>query len=116
MNIFSIDAAPTHNLGISGSEQGQAKLWNLDTGETVHELKGHHGDLTLARFFPSGKVALTAAQDLRLKVWATANGKLLCMCAVDVSLVVFLVKPCCPLDDLCIFCVLRLVCSDTDWP
>jgi hypothetical protein len=75
MKIFSVDVARDGKLGISGSEKGEAKLWDMGSGAILHSLEGHHGDVNVARFFPSGQVTLTAAADLRIKVWAVANGR-----------------------------------------
>ena len=37
-------------------------------------LVGHVGDVTVCDFFPSGEVVLSAAADLRLKIWSVKDG------------------------------------------
>jgi proteasomal ATPase-associated factor 1 len=38
-------------------------------------LQGHIGEVSVTKWFPSGKVVLTGAQDLQLKIWDAMTGQ-----------------------------------------
>jgi hypothetical protein len=93
-----MNLSPNGELGVSGEANGVVRfvfcrfffsllfvfflicsmwnrVWKTSTGEDVSEWKGHIGDVTSVRFFPSNEVVLTGAQDACLKVW-TLQGQL----------------------------------------
>lgn len=46
-----------------------ARVWDIDTGRIVCELKGHTGGVLCAEFSRDGQSVATAAEDLSIKLW-----------------------------------------------
>lgn len=51
-----------------------ASVLNLQTGEVLHELKGHTNDIWCAAFSPDGRRALTGGRDRTLRLWDLQTG------------------------------------------
>ena len=51
-----------------------ARVWNLETGEEFHVLRGHTDRVTAARFSPDGQRIVTSSSDNTLRVWDTVSG------------------------------------------
>jgi WD40 repeat protein len=75
--INSVAISPNDKYILTGSADGTAKLWMLDTGELIRTITGHKGEVTVVVFSPDGKYILTGSQDKTVKVWATLSGKLI---------------------------------------
>ncbi len=82
--INDAEFSPDGKLVVTASEDGSAKLWGVENGYLLHELKGHALWLDMAKFSPAcksdptgGKYILTASNDNTAKIWLTKSGKLL---------------------------------------
>jgi len=90
-SVNHVDISPKGELCVSGADGAQLKIWRVDNGELLRELKGHVGDVLLARFFPSGEVVLSA--DIQLKIWNALDGDCVATCSghsmgvLDVSMI-----------------------------
>ena len=51
------------------SSDGEACLWDLETGLLLCRLSGHTKALTKGRFHPNGRSFCTASEDCTAKVW-----------------------------------------------
>jgi hypothetical protein len=60
--------------GLSASEDGTARLWNLATGDEILTLSGHTDAVLGVTFSPDGKTALTASADKTVRLWDLATG------------------------------------------
>ncbi|RUP50566.1 WD40-repeat-containing domain protein [Jimgerdemannia flammicorona] len=72
--INSIDVSPGGELFVVGGDAGDLKIGELDGGAIRRDLKGHFGDITTCRFFPSGQVILSGASDFQLRIWSALDG------------------------------------------
>lgn len=63
-----------HTLA-TGSWDGSAKLWNIDTGRIVRTLMGHSGRIDSVAFSPDGKTLATGSFDHTAKLWEVATGR-----------------------------------------
>jgi WD40 repeat protein len=76
--VFDFDVSASAQRGVSASEQGDLKVWDLNAApeqRNMVRLKGHVGDVNLCRFFPDPQLVLSAADDKSIKVWACENGQ-----------------------------------------
>ncbi|KAJ1928972.1 Proteasomal ATPase-associated factor 1 [Tieghemiomyces parasiticus] len=73
----SFDVAPgsAGGLFVAGGADGDLSILDATRGGAISTpLKGHVGDITTCRFFPSGQVVLSGATDTQLKVWSAVDG------------------------------------------
>lgn len=60
---------------ITTSEDATARVWDVATGQTVQELKGHTASVRSAAFSPDGRWVVTASMDATARVWDAATGQ-----------------------------------------
>ena len=53
------------------------KVWNLNTGELIHNLTGHSEEVTAVALSPDGEIIASGSRDARVKIWNLNTGKLL---------------------------------------
>jgi WD40 repeat protein len=58
----------------SGLGYEPPRVWNLDTGSVLHELKGHDDRVTSIAVSPDGKRIVTGSQDRTARVWDMETG------------------------------------------
>lgn len=75
--VLTADVAPGSDgdLGVAGCAGGALEVLSLRTGAPVAKLEGHVLDVLSARFFPSGKVVLSASSDMSLRIWSAEDGR-----------------------------------------
>ena len=67
--MTSAAISPNGLRAITGSQDGMAKLWDLETGKEVLSLKRHAAELTSTHFSPDGGSILTSSLDGLALVW-----------------------------------------------
>jgi WD40 repeat protein len=72
---FSSDGATTRLLA-TASEDGTAKIWDMQTGKVLQTLKGHGDVVWDVAFSPDGKLLATAGADETARVWDVATGEM----------------------------------------
>jgi WD domain, G-beta repeat len=63
-------------LAVSCDVDKIAKIWRVESGERVTQLKGHQKRITGISFNPSGKTIATTSLDESLRIWNVKNGDL----------------------------------------
>jgi WD40 repeat protein/Flp pilus assembly protein TadD len=53
----------------------KARIWDLKTGQLLHELEGHTGDVTWVGFHPKGDLLVTGSWDGTLRLWDVPSGQ-----------------------------------------
>lgn len=71
--ILALDATGA-GLGVSACTEDKLIVWNAFNGEIKQILSGHLGSIYKCKFFPSGKVVLSAGADMKLKIWSAETG------------------------------------------
>ncbi|CDK26804.1 unnamed protein product [Kuraishia capsulata CBS 1993] len=69
-DINSITVSPANELFITASYDKTAKVWDLESGETIGILKGHKRGLWNARVSFWDKLVATASGDKTIKLWS----------------------------------------------
>lgn len=57
------------------SQDNDVQVWDLSTGKSIHELKGHKDHVSAVAYGPDGSWAVSASRDQTLRVWDVATGK-----------------------------------------
>jgi WD40 repeat protein len=63
--------------GGDADEPGYSSLWNSKTGELLFSLRGHKNWVFSVAWSPDGNYLATSSEDQTIKLWDSANGKLL---------------------------------------
>ena len=58
----------------SGSVDKTLKIWNLESGAQIKELKGHSNDVISVAFSPDGKILASGSGDNTIKIWNLESG------------------------------------------
>ena len=61
------------NCAISGSRDGTQRVWDLDSGECVHVLRGHSASVRCGAV--NGTLAVSGSYDGTARVWDVATGE-----------------------------------------
>merc|ERR1712060_622486 len=59
---------------VTGSFDKTAKLWNSETGELLHTLRGHATEIVCPAFDPTGRIVATGSMDSTAKLWDVVGG------------------------------------------
>jgi small GTP-binding protein len=65
---------PDGRMLASSSHDGMIMLWNAETGECLHTLKGHKGWVACIAFDPVGHMLASGGADRTVKLWEVASG------------------------------------------
>lgn len=60
----------------AGGGDGVARVWDVETGDLVHEISAHAGEITKISFDLEGRLLLTAGVDGKARLWNVATGSL----------------------------------------
>ena len=80
-DVVDVTFSPDERLAASASFDHTVRIWDLETGETLHILEGHSTQWSGVGFSPDGRVLATVADTVRL--WDVETGELLETFPVD---------------------------------
>lgn len=72
--VRAVDVASDGSIGITGDDLSNVTLWNLQTGEKIHQWTLSN-DISSVALSSDGKYAFGAAQLGNAKIWSTRDGK-----------------------------------------
>lgn len=72
--VFKLTFSPDGRYLLSGSADGTAILWDVDTRQPEHRLAGHREAVTAVGFTPDGARAVTGSLDHELRIWRVRDG------------------------------------------
>ena len=75
--VWSAQFSPDGATAFIGSDDNVARLWSVDTGETLAILRGHEDDVRSVAFSPDGKIVLTGSYDGTARLWSLDTGQTL---------------------------------------
>jgi len=61
-SVISIAVSPDGTRILTGSTDGAAKIWDMNTGQDLLTLKGHKGYITAVAFSPDGRRIATGSE------------------------------------------------------
>jgi WD40 repeat protein len=71
----AFDSTGTRLITGGGQATPIARIWDAATGRMLRELRGHTHGVTMARFSPDGRLAVTASEDTTARVWRVDDGQ-----------------------------------------
>jgi dynein assembly factor with WDR repeat domains 1 len=74
MEIVCLAFDPNGYLLATGSMDGTAKIWDVETGQEIYTLKGHKAEIVSLQFNSDGDAILTGSFDTTAKIWDVNNG------------------------------------------
>jgi WD40 repeat protein len=74
-DIAAITLPDGRMLALSGSQDGTARLWDVQKQKDERILTGHPGSVNAVAFSPDGKFCFTGHSSGRCTMWETATGK-----------------------------------------
>ena len=73
--ILDIAIDPEGLLFVSADRSGNVFVWELESGEPLHTLRGHRGAVHEIAWFADGNRCATAGEDGTIRVWDMHTGK-----------------------------------------
>ena len=72
---WGIAVSPNQPLVAQATTQGSVRLWNAVTGEQIHSLAGHDGEIQDMTFSADGRLLATCMKGNVIFLWDVATGK-----------------------------------------
>lgn len=73
--ITSVAFSPDGVYGLSGSEDKNLQLWNIETGECVRTFEGHTESVHSVAFTPDSEQVLSGSWDNTIRLWNVGTGE-----------------------------------------
>ena len=73
--VIQVAFSPNGQMLVSGGYDAIVKLWDLQTGECISILAGHHNWIRSVLFTPDGQTIVSGSQDQTIKLWQTETGE-----------------------------------------
>lgn len=71
----ALGLSPDGSKAIVGGDDGVARIWDVDTGNLLIELRGHAGPILWVAFSHNGSLALTTGEDRTARLWDVQTGQ-----------------------------------------
>jgi WD40 repeat protein len=75
--VNSVAFSPNGKYIVTSSSDKTARVWNVETGQSVFTLTGHNDKVNSAAFSPDGKFIVTAGDDGQVRIWDAGNSNFL---------------------------------------
>lgn len=73
--IQSVAYSADGRMCATASEDGTARIWDVDTCKVKHVLRGHRAKIHTVRFCREGRLVATGSCDRTVRLWEAATGK-----------------------------------------
>ena len=75
VNIRQLTFSPDGRWLLAIADDFTVRLWNVESGELVHVLRGHTATVQRAQFSPNGEWIVTASWDRTMRLWKASLGE-----------------------------------------
>jgi WD40 repeat protein/transcriptional regulator with XRE-family HTH domain len=73
--VWNVTYSPSRKVIATGNEDCTIRLWNVETGECLHILKGHEGWVWSVTFSLDGTFLISAGEDATMRIWEANTGE-----------------------------------------
>ncbi|PJF44778.1 MAG: hypothetical protein CUN55_02220 [Phototrophicales bacterium] len=73
--VRSVAFSPSAEYAASGAQDGHAIIWDMNSGEMVHDLVGHNGSVFAVEFSRDGVWLATGGSDSHVIIWDVETGQ-----------------------------------------
>lgn len=73
--VFRVVCTPDGKLLATGDNKGTARVWDVESGKVLHELKGHKQAVYTVAISADGKRLFTGSDDETVRVWNLETGE-----------------------------------------
>ncbi|MFZ4580486.1 MAG: AAA family ATPase, partial [Myxococcota bacterium] len=73
--VTSVAFAPDGRTMLTGSADKTARLWDVQSGQTIQTFVGHADGVTSVAFAPDGRTMLTGSADKTARLWDVQSGQ-----------------------------------------
>jgi WD40 repeat protein len=73
--VTSVGLSPNGRWVVTGSADGAARIWDLESEMEIRSLVGHLEIVNAVAFSPDGRRVLTGSEDGTAKIWDTGTGR-----------------------------------------
>ena len=70
-----MDVSPDGKLAVTGSNDTNLRLWNLENGECIDKFVGHFYGISAICFMPGGEYIVSGDYSGNIKVWSVSKGE-----------------------------------------
>ncbi|MCQ3931341.1 MAG: hypothetical protein DPW16_12865 [Chloroflexi bacterium] len=75
--VWGVDYSPDGTRIAAGCWDGNVYIWDAQTGDLLHTLKGHTDKVHSVAYSPDGKYLVSGSFDATAKIWDTETGQVL---------------------------------------
>ncbi|ETO13845.1 hypothetical protein RFI_23522 [Reticulomyxa filosa] len=72
--VKSVNFSPDGTKFISSSDDKTIKIWDIESGNVIQELKGHLDSVNDAQFSPDGNMIISCSCDSTIRLWDAKTG------------------------------------------
>jgi eukaryotic-like serine/threonine-protein kinase len=71
-SVYSVSFSRDGKRLATASADGTARLWDIESGQTLATFRGHTGDVNMANLSPDGRWLATAGDDRTVRLWSVS--------------------------------------------